>query len=277
MGHALDPKKIKSAQRVLEVLEYFNADRPEGTVMDIARTYGYPQSSTSELLSCLVALGYLRRDLYARTYKPSARVAVLGAWIQPSLFRKGNLLPLMDELAADAEATVMLTSKVGLDVQVFHVVTPAEGERVDVKVGDSALLLHSAPGKALLTTLGVEHVRKLVHRLNAESPEHLRVRFDELQAELDQVRANGYAVSRIDEERAMVSVMLPQSGAEEPLALTICASPAAVEANLELYVRLLRAAISRRLGLVAVDRIGEPAELPRPAAEARADALRQFG
>src|SRR4051812_41901306 len=106
MGRALDPKKIKSAQRVLEVLEFFNGERQEGTVMDIARAYDYPQSSTSELLSCLVALGYLRRDAYARTYKPAARVAVLGAWTQPSLFRKGALLPLMDELAEEAGATV---------------------------------------------------------------------------------------------------------------------------------------------------------------------------
>ena len=37
MGKSLDPKKIKSAQRVLEVLEFFNSDRQECTVMDIAR------------------------------------------------------------------------------------------------------------------------------------------------------------------------------------------------------------------------------------------------
>lgn len=266
MGRPLDPKKIKSAQRVLEVLEYFNGERREGTVMDIARAYGYPQSSTSELLSCLVALGYLRRDLYARTYKPSARVAVLGAWIQPNLFRKGNLLPLMDELADDADATVVLASKVGLEVQVFHVVAPSQGERVDVKTGDMTLLLHSAAGKALLTTLSPDHVRKLAHRLNAESPEHRRVRFDELLAEVDQVRANGYAVSQIDDDRAMVAVLLPQSGTEEQLALAICASPDAVEANQERYVRLLRAAVARHLGLVTVGQPG--AELPEPMRQA---------
>jgi len=259
MGHALDPKKIKSAQRVLEVLEYFNADRQEGTVMDIARTYGYPQSSTSELLSCLVALGYLRRDLYARTYKPSARVAVLGAWIQPSLFRKGNLLPLMDELADDAGAGVILASKVGLEVQVFHVVEPA-GVDADLKTGDSTLLLHSAPGRALLTTFGADQLRKLVHRLNAESPEELRVRFDDLMADLDEVRANGYAIAKLDETRTLVSVLLPQSGTEERLALAICAPTATIEADQDRYVRLLRAAVSRHLGLVVVDRLDDVAE-----------------
>ena len=101
MFRSLSPKKIKSAERVLEVLRYFNADREEATVMDIAREMGYPQSSTSELLRCLVMLGYLHRDRYARTYRPTARVALLGAWVQPKLFRRGHLLPMLDRLAEE--------------------------------------------------------------------------------------------------------------------------------------------------------------------------------
>src|SRR3954466_2294641 len=111
MANGPDPKKIKSAQRGLEGLEYFNDERQEASVMDIARSMGYPQSSTSELLSCLVALGYLHRDRYARTYRPSARVALLGAWVQPTFFRHGRLLPMMDELAAESGASVVLATK----------------------------------------------------------------------------------------------------------------------------------------------------------------------
>src|SRR6516225_4571403 len=127
MTRALEPKKIKSAHRALEVLEYFNANRREATVMDIARAMTCPQSSTSELLSCLVALGYLHRDRYARTYRPTARVALLGAWVQPKLFRRGHLLPMLDRLAEETGLTVFLASKVGLTVQYIHVVTAREG------------------------------------------------------------------------------------------------------------------------------------------------------
>ncbi len=245
MGRALDPKKIKSAQRVLEVLEYFNGDRQEGTVMDIARTYGYPQSSTSELLSCLVALGYLHRDLRARTYRPSTRVAVLGAWVQPELFRKGSLLPMMDELASDSGATVVLAARVGLCVQYFHAVDP-QGTTSGLKTGDSAALLHSAPGKTLLATSSVDQVRKLIHRLNAESDESLRVRPDEMLAEIESVRARGYAI-QLDGDTAMVSVLLPQSSANEQLALCISAPRATVEENESQFVQLLRAAVARQL------------------------------
>ena len=51
--------KAKIARRVIEVLEYFDDNHREATVMDIVRRYNRPQSSTSELLSSLVDLGLL--------------------------------------------------------------------------------------------------------------------------------------------------------------------------------------------------------------------------
>lgn len=251
MGRSLDPKKIKSAQRVLEVLEYFNSERREGTVMDIARTFGYPQSSTSELLGCLVALGYLRRDLRARTYRPSARVAMLGAWVQPDLFRHGAALSLMDELAADVSATVTIASRVGLGAQLFQVVEPS-GANSQLKSGESLLLMHSAPGKVLLSCMRADELKKFVHRINAESEEALRVRFEDLSAELEQVRAKGFAVSRSEDGLAMVSVLLPRKADDEPLALSIAVADNRLDANLENFVQALRGAVSRHIGVVEV-------------------------
>lgn len=249
MARSLDPKRIKSAQRVLELLEYFNSERREGTVMDIARAYGYPQSSTSELLNCLVALGYLRRDLRARTYRPSARVAMLGAWVQPELFRHGAALAVMDELAAEANTTVMLASCVNLAAQVFQVVEP-NGATSAWKTGDTFLLMHSAPGKALLSSMRADELKKVVHRLNAESPEEQRVRFEVLNAEIEQVRAKGFAVSKSADGYAMVSVLLPRKSDDEPLALTICAPADRFDARLEQFVQAMRGAVSRHVGVV---------------------------
>ena len=153
MTRSLDPKKIKSAQRALEVLEYFQGGRSEATVMDIARSMGYPQSSTSELLGCLVALGYLTRDRSARTYRPTARVAVLGAWVQPNLFREGRLLPLMDDLAHEVSAAVVLGNRVGLNIQYIHAVSPGGADRTAIdrkstRLNSSHLKLSRMPSSA---------------------------------------------------------------------------------------------------------------------------------
>src|SRR5262245_54243501 len=116
MARALGAKHVKSAKRVLEVFEFFQEVKRPARVMDIARCYGYPQSSTSELLSCLVELGFLQRER-GRTFRPTAKVATLGAWVQPSLFRDGTVLPMMDRLADSLDRPIILASAHGFAAQ----------------------------------------------------------------------------------------------------------------------------------------------------------------
>lgn len=246
MATALREKKIKSANRVLEILELFDHSRQTVTVMDVARALGVPQSSTSELLGCLVKQGYLQRDRYARTYAPTARVALLGAWVQPSLFRHGSLLPMMDEIVEESGHAALLGSMVGVALRHVHVV----GADVPTGLGTGSdhSLLHSPMGKVLLSTFDREIVRKLVHRLNAESAPERIVKINELFAELDQIRAQGFATGSADDDRnIIISVLLPQSG-EEQLSLGILIPADQIEEGLADYVRLLRGAVSSHLG-----------------------------
>ena len=264
---SLCPKKVKSAERVLEVLRYFNADRQEATVMDIAREMGYPQSSTSELLQCLVMLGYLHRDRFARTYRPTARVALMGAWVQPKLFRRGHLLPMLDRLAEETGQTVFLAAKVGLNIQYIHVVAPRDGRPATLSEGTSAPLLHSAAGKALLSTQDQDVTRKLIHRLNAETEDPaLRVSFAEFAAELDKVRARGYAAEAGEPGSSVVSILLPRTRADastdERLVMGIHGPAAEITENEEALVAAMRGAVARHLRPVKVVPTMAPAQQP---------------
>jgi DNA-binding IclR family transcriptional regulator len=243
MARSLDPKKIKSAQRALEILEFFQSGRNQATVMDIARAMGYPQSSTSELLGCLVVLGYLHHDRAARTYRPTARVAVLGAWVQPNLFRQGRLLAVMDDLAHEAQATVVLGSRVGLEVQHIHAVG-APNEVPLVAEGSSTWLTRSALGKTLMTTMDRNYLRKLMHRLNAEVAAEARMPFEELSAECDQIQSQGFASAQ-DGAHRVLSVLIPGSGEGEDLALGVVVPEEAFETGRDHYVQLLRGAAAR--------------------------------
>lgn len=216
----LDVKKIKSAKRVLEIFEFFNSERSEATVMEIAREYGYPQSSTSELLGCLVELGFLTRDRYRRTYRPTAKVAMLGAWTHPRLFRRGHLLTLMDDLAAELECSVVLTGCVGLrteHLEVVHGGTELPG------IENAGPLSRGQLGRLLLSIHDRIAIRKLVHRMNSEAAEDQRVRCEDFLVEIDDIRTQGFAVSAGLSEGAggIVAVRLPQSATNENLALSV--------------------------------------------------------
>lgn len=263
---SLDPKKIKSAQRALEVLEYFSDDRPTATVMDIARSMNYPQSSTSELLGCLVALGYLDRDRDARTYRPTARVAVIGSSVQPDLFRRGRLLAVLDHLADEAGVFVTLSHKVGMAMQYIHLVRPS-GQVTPAGVGAVTGLASSSAGKALLATFDPNLVRALVHRINAEAEDTApRICANDLADELRAVSIQGYAMA-VEGDRASLSILVSLTRDVHPLVLSIHGEAAFFAENRDWLLQMTRGSIARLTNPVVArplaDTLGDIAEPAR--------------
>ena len=218
MARSLEAKSIKSAQRVFEVLEYFDFDHPEASVTDISRRYGYPQSSASELLSYMVHLGYLRRGSRNRSFRLSMRVAMLGVWVQPELVRNGRLLRLIDDLADETGATVVLATNTGVRLQCLHVVrrdrdAPHQGDLLRCSARPRAERCCSPPS--------ANWSARSLHRLNSEAEDESdRIRFDDLAADLDASSARGY-VRMVDERGSAFSVLIPNADLSVPLALCV--------------------------------------------------------
>jgi DNA-binding IclR family transcriptional regulator len=245
---SLQAKMIKSAERVLSVLEYFTVERSEATVTDIVRAYGLPQSSTSELLRCLASLGYLSYDPRKRTFRPTARVALLGAWVLPNLFRHGNLLAMMDELSKETGELIVAGMPVGLSVRYVHALQATNPDRMVIPQGTHRPLMHSAMGRVMLASMPDEQVRRLVHRLNAEGEPKWRVPFNDLQDELRKIRAQGYALTsnHVTPGGGMVAVLLPDCDGQT-LSIGIGGTADLInERGLEFAARL-RDAVARHL------------------------------
>jgi len=228
-----ESRTIKSAQRVLEILEYFDQDRRYATVMDMSRTLDYPQSSTSELLRCLTRLGYLHYNRFRRTYSPTARVALLGAWVTPSLFRGGPVLSAIDEMAELTSETVILSTSNNYVVQHLHVIHGSGPHAVDAHGGDTRPVLHSPEGKLILSSYQTEHIRLAVHRLNAEEPDISRhVRVAETLVEMAALRERGWAIEADhDSGVGSVAVLLPLRRHRDRLVISVQALSATIEAN----------------------------------------------
>ena len=238
-------KKIKSADRVLDILEMFNEHCNSVTVMDVARALDVPQSSTSELLSSLVRRGYLIRKRGERKFRPTSRVALLGAWVHPELSRSGSLLPLMDELHSETGSTVALCSLFGVSLKHIHAVGALPEP---LTCGADQHLLHSPFGHVIMSVMYRENVRLLVHRLNAESAPEDQVRFCDLDAEFEQVSRQRFAVGAVAPGYSGLAVLLPQSIGEEQLSIGLIGPTDDIERRREELLRSLRQAISNHLG-----------------------------
>ena len=220
-----DARTIKSAHRVLEILEYFDQDRRHATVMDMSRTLSYPQSSTSELLRCLTRLGYLHYNRFRRTYSPTTRVALLGAWVKPALFRGGPVLAAIDRVAELIGETVVLSTASNYVVQHLHVIHGHDEGAIEAHVGDTLPLLHSPQGKLLLSSYQNEHVRSAIHRLNAEEADPSRhVRLADMIDEVAVLREKRWLLTEEADGSGCIAMLLPARRGMDRLVISVLAS-----------------------------------------------------
>src|SRR5450830_1914306 len=113
--------QVKSAQRVLELLEFFAEERRPCSVGEISRSLGYPQSSTSVLLKSLALAGYLDHDTRSGLYIPNVRIALITAWIHDRLYSEQHLLHLMEQVLTKTGHTVMIGCRKDIHVRYLHV------------------------------------------------------------------------------------------------------------------------------------------------------------
>lgn len=187
---------VKSAKRVLQILELFKEARRPLSTTDIATLFNYPISSTAALLKSLATLGYLHFDRVTRTYQASLRVGLLGGWSYSGSFAPDTLNRVTERLARESGLTVVLALRNEIHIQYIGVVASQARVRYCLPVGSRQRLIDTAMGRALLSLDQDAAIDRLVHRANADRNEsQRRVDLAELRAEISQIRRTGYVYS----------------------------------------------------------------------------------
>lgn len=222
--------KAKIARRVIEVLDYFDENHREATVMDIVRRYDRPQSSTSELLSSLVELGLLYKDPTSRAYSLSPRAALLGSAGQSDLVRDGRLVRMTDRLVAQTGLSVALFAMVGLSAQL---ISWRPGPRACPRAirglasGLIEPLAHSAAGWLLLSTVEQRRRDGMIRRLNAEATSDCKFAITGMIERVEQCRMAGsvHGPAGFGASAEIAAALLPVACGDQPLAAGIVFGP----------------------------------------------------
>lgn len=246
---ATSSNKAKIAKRVIEVLDFFDHDHPTATVMDIVRRYDRPQSSTSELLSSLVDLGLLYKDMSTRSYTLTPRAAMLGSFTQPEFVRDGRLTGLVDKLAAQTSLSVGVFGLVGLETQIFcwHNGEPPLRATTSKGIygGMQERLCDSAAGQLLLSTIERRRREGMLRRMNAEAQPERQFSFPEMAARVDAAGDAGQIVGQMGfgSIADVCAVLIPDETLDRPMALGIVYEPTA-QHDPEALIALLRDALA---------------------------------
>lgn len=243
-------RTVKSAVRVLEVLELFDRLQREAAVGEIARELGYPVSSTSLLLGNLQELGYMQRGRDPRCYVPTPRVTLLGGWIEPLLTPSGEMLRMMAELGEQTGETIILAAPMREHAQYLHVVPATRTMRMHVGAGTTRPLVACGLGRLLLATMASGKVQELALRYNEKLAQAGRtVNPLALKRELATLRTRGYSVvfDGVTPGAGLIGMLLPLRLEGQPLAVGIGGWAGEMRPRQEEYLDLLRATITRHL------------------------------
>jgi len=242
---------VKSAGRVLEILEYFDDLQRQSTVMEIADALGYPQSSTSALLRSLVTMGYLNYDAKKRTYITSSRVALLGNWVNSPFFAEGDIISMMKELNEETHDTVVLAMRNGQHVQYIHVIQATSPARLHMTLGTVRPLAASGAGYALLATMTDAEITRIVMRANAEAADgEPLIKTRALLEQIAEVRRKGYAFTcdMVTRGGGIIAVPLPRMAGQPQMVVGIGGISEVMRQREETLANALRSQIERRFG-----------------------------
>lgn len=215
---------VKSAQRVLELLEFFAEWRRPASVGEISQSLGYPQSSTSVLMKSLSESGYFDYEARTGMYVPNVRMSLATSWIQEHLYSEQSLLRLMEKVLERTGHTVMIGARKGIHVRYLHVLQSTRDGRFVAKMGALRPLFHSAAGKMLLTNLPEREVAMLLRKANGlASDSGQQLDFAAVCRSVKATRKAGYAISTGTSMpgAAALSVLLPVRHDQEPMTLSV--------------------------------------------------------
>jgi DNA-binding IclR family transcriptional regulator len=245
------PKPVKSAFRAIEILEYFATRQKGATITEIAAGLGYPQSSTSMLVSSLEAMGYLTISEKGGVYHPTLRVMLLGAWQHEAFFTKSSFVAEMKTLAMRTKAGVMVGLRQGIHVRFILSLLPSlKTNALLFPPGVLRPVCRSAAGKVLLANeldADIERIAVAANADAAHAADGVQVDIAALIREVRMCRKSGLAQS-LDYPRpgwANLATGLPRMDGQPEMAVTLGVRKDSLELRRDDLIEELRLATSR--------------------------------
>jgi DNA-binding IclR family transcriptional regulator len=222
-----DPRKSRSLEYGVAILEAFSHERQALGIADLADILEISRSTTHRYASTLVELGSLEQDK-KRKYRLTARAADPGSAAIAAVRQQVNARAVLEELRRQTGHTVSMgvldRSRV---IYVYRLLSHRPGQHaIDAELGVGAgVPLHStALGKVLLASLSDAERRELLAgiELTRHGPRTITDK-SALVAELDRIGVGGVVLS--DEETTQgarsIAALVARPSGERSLAIDV--------------------------------------------------------
>lgn len=230
-------------KKAFQILSLFSDERPSWTQSDLARDTLLARSTLSRLVRFMCATGYLMED--RGRYTLGFAAIELGRRAQTQFDLVGLCRELLEELGLTTAETVILTGYDELNASVVcltQIPSRQGGLRVFEQIGTAYPLHSGATSKAVLAFLPPQRIKTiLAGDLTGVNPAST-LTAEQLQTQLEQVRAQGFVVTYEETYSGVVGVAVPiLTPRRQPLGSIAIAAPIQrmTQAEIDGYAELL--------------------------------------
>lgn len=210
---AMADKMVKSAVRVLDIFEAFEAEQRALTISELVDLLQIPQSSMSTLIKSLVAKGFVEYDAQTRSYRPSVRLAFVGNWVLGATETIARIHALAQRLYDETGETVLIGAENGLYLQYLSLVVSPHTLRFSLHPGLKRPIHRSGLGLMLLSLKPDADIGRIVRRYNSEitDPQEARSTPSGVIGAVTRARAQGWihSANLVMPGGASIATLLP--------------------------------------------------------------------
>lgn len=203
------PLGTEGATRVADILLLFLEEQDELGVTDIARSLDISKAVVYRVLQSMVGRGLLEQEPTNRTYRLGPSAAAIGA----RALRENDLRiiaePILQALRDQTGETTTLSRRMGSDrVYIAQYPSPQEIKML-IEIGRRFPLHAGSSSKAILSQLDPDEQHAIVAGALEQLTPQTVIDRGELSIELEQVRAQGYSISRGERQPGAGAVAAP--------------------------------------------------------------------
>lgn len=199
---------VQAFARGLAVIRAFDAQHPSLTLSDVARRTGITRAAAGRFLRTLESLGYVRSD--GRAFALTPHVLELGFSYLSALSLPEVVQPHLEQLSREVGESASAAVLDGADIVYVARVPVRRIMSVGITIGTRFPALATSMGRVLLADADAADAL-LAEPVAALTPS-TRTDPAELRAELDRVRAQGWALVDGELETGLRSIAAPVHG-----------------------------------------------------------------
>lgn len=202
-----EQSSVQSVGRAFKIIELL-CEKGELGITELSSLSGLNKTTVFRFLSTLSALGYVRKRSASEKYALTLKFLRLSADMLSKIDIRRYARTFLEQIPKITGETAHLVERSGNDiVYIDKFESAANSVSMVSRVGLSLPMVYTAVGKAIMARLSDGEIRQIWDSSDVEAKtERTITDFNQFMREIGEVRKNGYAADREENERGVCCV-----------------------------------------------------------------------